>query len=458
MSASQENKRTSEVLHIQSRTAPPYFGLHPSWLRSFYSSAIRFAKGQSKTVPLKKFYDPIHPAVYVIPSHKFLCVVDKHNEKIAPTHFLWFSSTSFYIDDEKRGSVFQALDNRFFCRLANIGQLGYLTIPYKPRGFKIFYVSPPFTHKRFDHSLFSALMAEVILARNGFTPKQRAPIVLTIACHDIATPAGGEPVKRIDPKKLDEEVNFAFILERSGLAEKWAKLFHFDLKKASSWVKNQGVMGLLLDVLDKISYVSLDCYHLGCMFNGKVRQYCLNNPLFINVWEDIRFTPDKKRFAFVSSERLFVFLLARAYEHQELLLNPEARRLDFYLTRLVKPLYERGLITKEQLLTWGNDQLESKLGEYYQEEEIKNRLFSPDDYEWKVFKTEDEQKEFCQKVGGDRLEHTEKISEFNPCLDWPVFVGKNKIVPLKDCLSRKKIDLLKDIVKSVKGYYVYYLK
>jgi len=328
------------------------------------------------------------------------------------------------------------------------------------RIMKRFIISPHRLYTRLDHSLLAALIAEVILARNGFSPEERAPIVLTIACHDIATPAGGEPIKRINPNEFDEEENFASILMSSGLAEEWAELFNFNLEKASAWVKNRGVMGFLLDVFDKLSYVSLDCYHLGCMFNGKVREYCLDNPLFIDVWEDVKFTPDKKRFAFVNPERLFAFLMARGYEHQELLLNPEARRLDFYLTKLVKPLYERGLITKEQLLAWGNVELETELGKYYEEEEIKKRCFTPDDYDWKVFKSEDEQKNFCRMIGQDKIEHTEYIRGFNPCLDWPVFADKKqtKIVPLRKCLSKDKIKLLTDVVKSVRGYYVYYKK
>ena len=191
------------------------------------------------------------------------------------------------------------------------------------------------------------MLAEVILARNDFSSKERAPIVLTIGCHDIATPAGGDSIKRIDPKELDEENNFYYILKRHGLIEKWKKHYGFDIKKACSWIKNKGIIGRLLDILDTISYVSLDCYYLGDIHNGTVRQYCLENPLFIDVWQDIQFTSDKKRFGFKSPNRLFTFLLARAYEHQELLLNPEARRLDFYLTKLTKPLYKKGIITKE---------------------------------------------------------------------------------------------------------------
>lgn len=89
---------------------------------------------------------------------------------------------------------------------------------------------------------------------------------------------------------------------------------------------------------------------------------------------------------------------------------------------------------------------------------ISKGLITPDDYGWKTFRTEKGAKKFCQEIGKNRLEYTEHISRFNPGLNWPVLVSKNKILPLKECISQKKIDHLKNMVKSVRGYYVYYRK
>lgn len=475
MSASQK-EIYKEVLYIKSGTAPHFYGHHPRFKYSFRSQRALLPKCRSleelekailgKKVKTAKLFDERHPSVYIIPSDKFICVVDESEDPIGIERTrLWFSSTDFYINEED-GWVFQELTTWTppFWRLGNISQLGYL-VPPRPDDFmpdvKIYYAGRLFTNTRWIHSLISAILAEVILARNGFSPVERAPIVLTVACHDIATPAGGESIKRIDPEKLNEENNFAFMLERHGLVERWTKRFDFNLEKACTWIKNKGVIGRLLDVVDKLSYVSIDCFHLGSIFDGKVRQYCIDHPLFMDVWQDICFTSDKKHFAFTNPDRLFTFLLARAYEHQELLLNPEARRLDFHLTKLAQPLYKRGLITKEQLLTWGDEQLKIKLEKYYAknpEKGVMSGIITPDNYAWKIFASEEKLKAFCRLIGKNCLEYIEYIPGFNSCLDWPVFISKNEIAPLKKCLPHEKIALLKDIVKSVKGYYVYYLK
>lgn len=474
MSASQKDVKR-EVLYIEPKTAPRFFGSHPNFRPDFDAHRSLLLKSHSvkelenamfgETILLSELYDSRHPSVYVIPRNKFLHVIDdQFGETIGLGQInLWFSSTNFYANRDD-GWVFEELNNKPFFRLGGISQLGYLAAPYITfPGEKLYYVSPPFVHTRWIHSLISAMLAEVILARNGFSKQDRAPIVLAIAYHDVATPAGGDSIKRISPE-LNEEKNFAFVLENSGLAERWHKLFGFDLEKACSWIRNEGVIGLLLDILDKMSYVCLDCYYLGVMFDGQVRKHCLENPFFMDVWQDIRFTPDKKQLAFTNPERLFQFILARAYEHQELLLNPYSRRLDFYLTNLVKPLYEKGLITKEQLLDWDNSRLQLELERYYAnnpEKGVVSSMISPDDYKFKVFLSAEEMQRFIHRtIGEEKVLYTEFISGLETCLDWPVFSDKSKtkIVPLRKKLSKKQIALLEYIASDVIGYYVYWRK
>ncbi len=438
-----------------SAPAPFGFGQHPKFEKSFRKHFKRFSFG--KEISLSKLADSRHPEVFIIPRHRFLDVVDEWNNVVGMERTIFpFSSTDFYVDLDKENTLFHAFGrSEPFSRLGNISQLGYL-VPPRPEEWSddvsVAYTVPQFHHPRWVHSLQVPILAEITLARNGFSQEERAPMVLTAGCHDIATPAGGDSIKRVDPKNLHEEENFLWVLERYGLAERWAEKFGFNSELAQSWVKGEGLFGQLLDALDKISYTALDCYWVGLQRPGQIRNLCLKHPLVMDVWQDIRFTADRKRFFFTNPGRLFRFLLLRAYEHQELLFNPYSRALDLFLKKLTLPLYKKGIITKEQLLTQSDEWLERTLSEYYPQE-IKCYI-EPENLSWKKFATARERKDFCLKSEVE-IDHLEYIRGFITGLDWPV-LEDDKIIPLRQAVSRNKTKLLEGIAASTVGHYVYY--
>ena len=452
-------------------SAPDGFGYHPGIIhhikrlkkkaRKSKDPFVRFKAFAGPAVPISTFIDSRHPSVIVIPRNRHMSLTDEWGDtlvyEIDLSHF-WFSSTDFFLDQEN-GWLYEELNQPVFWRLGDISQLGFLVPPHPtnlPPGNSIAFVEQPFMHTRWIHCWLMACMAEVILARNGFSEAERIPTVLAIAHHDDAMPAGGDSVKRIDPVELDEVNNFAEIIHQHGLDKRWQKKFGFDLNQATTIVKNQGVMGLLCDALDRMSYVSLDCYFLGRFRDGAVRDHCVKHPLFMDVWQDIKFTPDKKQFAFTNPDRLYQFLMARAYEHQQLLLNPYARILDFTLTKAVRTLYHRGIITKAQLLEWNNPQLMHELNLHYPGKFT--ATIEPDDYMYRRFDSHAEMVNFCQLIGFGKIDHHEHLKGFNPCLDWPVYHpdGQTKIAPLYEVLTAGQISLMNSIIESVKGYFVYW--
>lgn len=455
--------------------APFCFGEHPDFEKDFRKRRKRAhqhaKKGQldkldeaimGKEISLSELADPRHPEVFIIPRNRFLCVIDEWTDPIGFERTVFpFSSTDFYTDIDGEGLFYELCHSEVFSRLGGISQLGYL-VPPRPeewdKEINILYLRPTFSHARWIHSLLVAILAEIILARNGFSKEERAPVVLTAGCHDIGIPAGGDSVKRVDLKNLDEEKNFSWALKQYSLVKHWAKEFGFNLSLAKKWVKGEGMFGQFLDVVDKISYTALDCYHAGFQRPSQIRDFCLQHPLIMDVWQDIRFTSDKANFAFTHAKRLFNFLLLRAYEYQELLFNPYSRTLDLFLKRLVQPLYQQGIITREYLLAWNDEQLESVLSQYYPQE--LKPLMEPEELSWKKFSTAQEQKKFCKELG-DQVDHTEYLARFNTGLDWLVWkkswlVWKKKMVPLRQVISRDKIELLEEIAASTQGYYVYY--
>lgn len=422
-----------------------------------------------KKVLVSEFYKESRE-VALIPNNFFLNVVDEWDESVQPGIINFpFSSFDFYIDflEKKEGSVFQAFyHSEAFSRLVKIQQLGCLISPLSesesekeaPKSSSSnLYLYPWFRHTRWEHSILTAALMDITLARNDFTEEERATPVLTAACHDIAIPAGGDATKRIDLENLDEEKNFSWVMKESGLSEKWKKQFNFDISIASELVQNKHLFGKLLDVFDKISYTALDCYHIGRLNQqkeSKIVSLCIENPLIMDVWQDIQFTADKTNFGFSNPDRLFQFLLLRAYEHKEIIFNPDSLKMDYFFRQKLQPLYEKGFITKEQLLTRDDKWLWSILSKYYPEE-IKWYL-DPGQINWKEFSTSEEQKKFADKIE-ERVINSTHSSGFKLGFDLPIIdKSKNIVMPIRKVIGEEKINKLEEISKSTEGYYLYY--
>jgi hypothetical protein len=402
-------------------------------------------------IPLKNFFCPNHPEVYLIPKKDYFSVVDDFGDSIGFFQLpMFFSSFNFYVDLEKEDGVFSALYHEpKFHRLGGINQLGFLCSP-KPESAseqtKIFYYLPQFPHTRWGHSLLTGILAELVLTRNDFSKTERDSFVLTAACHDIAMPAGGDSVIRVDPKNLSEENNFRLVMEKDGLVARLAKQFGFDILEAANWVHNLGPNGKLLDALDKIAYTTQDaCYYALYTPGGRVYQYCCQHRFVMDVWQDILF--DGKDVWFACSSRLFDFLLLRAYMHCDIYLNPRSRALDYVLYNQVRKHYAPEM--RDQLLSWDDKQLQLWLEQKGED----SGILSPDDLSWKKFESEKEANDFAARV--PKLSHTDHVKPFKTGLDWLVANGKKR-TQLRFVLPKSKVVQLESLSKRHAGWYVYY--
>ncbi|MDD5144860.1 MAG: hypothetical protein PHW72_01935 [Candidatus Pacebacteria bacterium] len=452
-----------ESLNIHPPKFLSNFGRHPDFPGDFAARMAKakeyFAKGdfekgteilEGKKLDLDKLRNPLHPLTYIIPSNEHICMADLED----PMGYVWlpFSSTDFYVEIDEEGIYHDLCNESAFLRLFGISQLGYLVSPRPqdlPNGECIYYLKPQFHHTRGTHSLQVAILMDVILARNGF--KERAPRILAAGCHDIGTPAGGDSVKRADPKNLDEEANFSYVMQRRGLARKWRKKYGFCLAEAQRMVNGFGPYGHLLDIIDKIAYTAVDCMYVGRERPEKIMNFCLKHPLVMDVWQDIKYSPEHG-FVFSDPERMYDFLLLRAYEFQEFLYNPYSRGMDLYLKSKVQPLYDKGILTKEQLLRLTDFQLEGILDQHYHDEE---HYIVPDNLPCRKCQTQKEQDEFVEEISngpGYIIDHTEHLTGFTSGLDWKLEGGSL----LREALLKDKVELLEETVNSTKGYYVYY--
>jgi hypothetical protein len=437
-----------------------YFGQHPDFQKHFESCLKkdpRLLLWMGEKCSIEHFSNPLYPEVCLVSRNRHLQIADEFGEQ--PDHLRLvfpFSSDDLYIDIDQKNGVFNEIYHTpAFLRLGEISQLSHL-IPPREKNWKkemvVHYLIPQFGHTRLIHSLITAALAEIVLARNCVAKETRDPFVLAAAFHDVATPAGGDSIKRIDLENLCEEKNFSFILKRDDLAEKWKECFGFNLTEAQGWIRGEGLYGHLLDILDKISYTALDCFALGQVRNGTVRRHANKYPLIMDVWQDIRIKDGQVYF--INPERLYQFLLLRAYEHTELLLNCHCRALDYNLSKTVGNFYEKGLITKDELLLFGDRWLERKIDDFGGEYDF---MPTPDLWRWRRFPTEEKLNKFVMRLE-KRLVHTERIRPFKTGLHWLVMNREGTVQPLRDTLDAERVGQLESLAQSVAGWYAYYEK
>jgi len=237
----------------------------------------------------------------------------------------------------------------------------------------------------------------------------------------------------------------------------WQSQFGFDVDQAHAWVNNEGSLGFLLDVVDKLSYVALDCFHTGFFVNGDIRQLCIDKPLVLDVWQDIHVSPDRSQWGFADPMRSYWFLLLRAYEHRELLFNPNSRFLDTHVAKFVAPLYRSGKISAATLRSWTDDDLIRFLEQRYAHHEISPRLVKPGSFNWKRFHSPEKRSQFLQTCG-HAIDHCEDCTGFTTGYDWPVFTDKTfkHNAPLHSFLKPQLVDLLQNQSRMIEGYYVYW--
>lgn len=439
---------------------PRGFGQHPEYQKAFEKWKQQMKKGEFPTAESLAGILKLGN-VYLIPRDRYIETTDNFGDRIAtgsPEVAVMPFSLYDLRADIYEDPYFEELLEWAFFRLGDIGQLGFL-VPPKPEDWNLdatmIYPAPYFTHTRWAHSRLVAFLMEAILAKHDYTEEERRLVFLTSAYHDAATPAGGDSVKRVDPKGLDEEENFEWVLRRHGLAQRWSKKYGFDIEKAKGWVKGEGLFGRILDIVDRMAYTALDCYYIGSSRPCKLRSLGIENPLVMDVWQDLKLNDDRTDFAFTDPNRLFQFLLLRAYEHQELLMNPYSRAMDYLLQQLVQPLYDNKIITKEQLLLNDDHWLYSVLQEHYPDKNVWCFL-EPERLSWKRFDSLEELESFC--FDNQAVDHKDYMKGFDTGLSLGVYRDDGKIVPVRESLEDEQIEELEKINRQIKGYYAYFTK
>ncbi|MCX6722267.1 MAG: hypothetical protein NTY04_03730, partial [Candidatus Staskawiczbacteria bacterium] len=237
-----------------------------------------------------------------------------------------------------------------------------------------------FDHTRYLHSLDAYVLGNLVFANNqraienwcheaGINWAQLENSFRTaVISHDALTPAGGDSVKLIDPQAFDEETHFSELL----VGDEWEsfeKRWNVNGGLIASIVRGEGLLGSILDLVDKTSYIARDAaaYYMMPMTKDSFRRrpysstgYCAVNDLLSSagnvcgLWESAKVIAGKLVIGDVG--RLEKFLILRALLFRELYYNPASRFFEYLVGKgVIKYLYDRKQITRQELLANGDE-------------------------------------------------------------------------------------------------------
>ncbi len=260
---------------------------------------------------------------------------------------------------------FEVFNLPAFQRLKGVKALGFLAhvrddwdtgdfkrVPSEERGFP---------HSRMYHSILVARLTEAILRENNFPEEEIKLGILAGLLHDVATPAGGDAIKGLNPKGLDEEDYWKDVIGLQG-----KKIIHnagISTKDLNRAIHNEGIVGKVLDVADRIAYTYADTYYIR-------RIDIANMGPFPHIYpqQEIKVDREAEEIVFTDPFSLGEILSKRAENFFEVYMFPTNRAADMLIRRLVEPFYaEDGSrpLNSERLREMTDDELFDFLHDQY---------------------------------------------------------------------------------------------
>lgn len=262
-------------------------------------------------------------------------------------------------------------------RLEGVKQLGFLQAPWVAMSEQPM-VTPITEGTRYTHSLDVTAVATLIGHRLGLSGGEFNTLRVAGLTHDWLTPAGGDSVKLIDPEAFDEDKNYGPMLKQRLDQDTWANLkqkYDIDETLLVETVLNKGLLGEILDIADKLAYVSRDietCLTViltpedGDAYVGTraLSEIIVDFPYVCSIWDTVE--QHGEHLVFADARRLIAFLKVRVVLFRELYFHPRARFGEYLVSRLLaRSLYKSGQLTRDELLTMTDGGLGRRFDEAY---------------------------------------------------------------------------------------------
>ncbi|MBI2097275.1 MAG: hypothetical protein HYT40_04005 [Candidatus Sungbacteria bacterium] len=256
-------------------------------------------------------------------------------------------------------------------RLARVRQLGFLHDPVVRSG-ELESIGMLFSHTRWLHVLDVTAIATLIALNNELRDEGLYHLQVAAISHDALTPAGGDTTKQIDPQAFDEERNFPQLFSLEG----WPALsqkYGLQERKLTEIVQGKSTLGKILDLADKIAYVARDAREYYGRYDPsgpvgypdeyfEIKKLVETRALICGIWDAVEIEDGEAVIA--DGERLTDFLRLRALLFKNLYHHPASRFLEHTIANVITQyLYDSDELTKQELLQFGDADLERLIGE-----------------------------------------------------------------------------------------------
>ncbi len=247
-------------------------------------------------------------------------------------------------------------------RLGCVRQLGFLHDPVVNDLTADVGMAENFHHSRLAHVAKVGAVAGLIARQIKLPPKLTRIVIAAGLTHDKLTPAGGDSVKPIDPAGLDEDAHYHEIFENNPYWEQVSQRHGLDADLLIRTVNGQGLLGQILDLADKTTYVAHDA-EAYLKWNHPKKFGITPPPGFMEIaelyrklrqtscrlWDCVEIVAGQ--LVITNPKRLAGFLKLRALMFKYLYFNPRARYREQMLALLIlEPLYHEGHLTREMLI------------------------------------------------------------------------------------------------------------
>ncbi|HYM65460.1 MAG TPA: hypothetical protein VES68_03180 [Candidatus Sulfotelmatobacter sp.] len=382
---------------------------------------------------------------------------DEKREDEYFTHLQFSDLRTWIYDDEL---AYKASDAFSVWRLGKIKQLSFLA-----------YIGPTpetqyligFTHTRLEHTDQVVKIGQAILKRNNASEKDITLSTVSSVLHDKETPALGDAIKKIDQANLNEE---DFWSENLGEKEEdFIKSQGLTMEQIDDVIHNRGIIGQVLDVSDRISYVMLDLSQLMSAdhldttiatagelgYREEIAQVLRQDTNVGSIYRDVVIDWENNDFYFRNPERLSRFLEIRALLNKYLYLHPISQARDMLVVQFVKPYYSTDesddtKLTPKRLRKMTDEQAVDFLAENHPELEesvyksLGRRISMDLTFEhwypehWEMFKSAKELEAKKNQVleDGFFVRGSVESKGFNPLIHYKVLTDDGQVVTFKE--------------------------
>lgn len=325
-------------------------------------------------------------------------------------------------------------------------------------------------HSRENHTFVVAATGALILEQNNASREDINKYLTAAFLHDMATPALGDATKYIDVKNLHEELFWQNMLGQEQL--EFIKNIPATIEEIDSIIKNEGLLGQVLDIADRITYVCQDLanitrqplkYESKKDIKDNLSKFLLYNPKIGNIYEDVKI--ENGQVYFSDPEKLYRFLSVRVMLFKDAYMHPINQGRDYIVASKIKPFYKSadnpdGELTPDILRKMNDysliDYLAGKNGKDYINFDLELDPWHPQFYEkFKTYDSAFKRKQELEKTSYIKIVGIKECAGCSASTKYKVKDNEGNLITIHD-YNPKGSQIIEKIASNLKGFYLYY--